>query len=394
MWSVNLVPIAFGLLVCVVDLGVWVWLTYRLAHGLSASPHLDDSSVGLCRVDAVVAMRNEADNVFGCVQSLLAQECVGRVIMVDDHSDDDTLSIAHQLAKSTSRLSVISLQDKEAWGKAEACWVGATHSDAEWLLFVDADTRLTPTVVGRALALAERRGVDALSILGGLRCSSVTSESFSSLNVGLLNAFVNAGDVNNPAKRSAYFAGSFILARRSKYLELGGHGAVRGEIVEDKALADLYKRKGLGILLCYAPHDVSTAWGGGRGDGVVASMVREITPSMASAGVLNSALFSVGMSMLHLAPYIGLALGFITTKPLDILFFSCSVGSILMALLFQTLSLRLTAGRMTSLPAYFIAFPLQVAAFWVGVYKVWRKKPVRWRGRIYRPVERLPKTVS
>ncbi|SRR5579875_265245 len=383
--DVLLATLYFALAVCAAGLVVWVSLTHRLIRGILASPKLPDSGHVWGTVDAVVAMRNESANVLGCVETLLSQRGVGKVIIVDDHSDDGTAELARSLAASQERVTVVSLEGEEQRGKADACWAGAKLSDAEWLLFVDADTRLKEGAVEGALGLALSRGVDALSILGSLRCSSSLGESFTALNVGLLNAFATLEDVNNSVKRLAYFAGSFVLTRRSKYVGLGGHSAVRGEIVEDKALAELYKKNGFRILLCYAPHAVSTAWGGGKGDGLVASMVREITPSMVSAGTFKSAVFSIGMSVLHLTPYLGLILGFIAPKPLDTVFLSCGATTLLVVLLFEALSLRTTGGRIRALPTYFAAFPLQIASFWVGVYKAWRGKPVKWRGRLYQP---------
>jgi|BEDMetMinimDraft_2_1075160.scaffolds.fasta_scaffold04399_3 hypothetical protein len=370
--------------VCSVGLIVWVTLTHRLARDILASPKLPDSRCIYCAVDAIVAVRNESANVFGCVNTLLSQKGVRKVIIVDDHSDDGTAELARSLAEPLRPVTVLSLEGGEL-GKADACWAGARLSDAEWLLFVDADTRLQEGVVEKALSLALQRGVDAVSILGSFRCSSILGEAFTALNVGLLNAFATLKDVNDTAKRTAYFAGSFILTRRSQYLALGGHSAVRCEIVEDKALAELYKKRGYRILLCYAPQAVSTVWGGGKGDGLVASMIREITPSMTSAGSLRSAAFSVGMSVLHLAPYLGLILGFTAPKPLGTLFFAFGVTTLLMVMLFEALSLRITGGSMKALPAYFAALPLQIASFWIGVYKAWRGKPVKWRGRLYQP---------
>jgi len=225
---------------------------HRLARDILASPKLPDSRCIYCAVDAIVAVRNESANVFGCVNTLLSQKGVRKVIIVDDHSDDGTAELARSLAEPLRPVTVLSLEGGEL-GKADACWAGARLSDAEWLLFVDADTRLQEGVVEKALSLALQRGVDAVSILGSFRCSSILGEAFTALNVGLLNAFATLKDVNDTAKRTAYFAGSFILSRRSQYLALGGHSAVRCEIVEDKALAELYKKRGYRILLCYAP---------------------------------------------------------------------------------------------------------------------------------------------
>jgi len=51
-----------------------------------------------------------------------------------------------------------------------------------------------------------------------------------------------------------------------------------------------------------------------------------------------------------------------------------------MVMLFEALSLRITGGSMKALPAYFAALPLQIASFWIGVYKAWRGKTCKVEG--------------
>lgn len=381
-WVAGLFALSLG----VVDLLAWATLAARLWGSLAASPRLEEVEPAVGEgVEAVVAMRNEEENVEGCVVGLLAQGCVRRVIVVDDHSTDQTLAKAKLLAQRDGRVEVVRLDDDSLGGKADACWVGAKRSEAPWLLFVDADTRVSPDTVGRALGLAQKCGADAVSLLGGLRCRTTLGCAFTALNNGMLNAFVSLRDVNDPAKRQAYFVGSFTLVRREKYFAVGGHGAVSGRIVEDKALGEIFKRRGFRVVLAYAPKHVSAAWG--ESDGVFASMVREITPFMAQAGKSRSAAFSFAMSVLHLAPYVALALAAtVAPQPLRPPLLLVGAGSLALALVFQALSAKISGIGWRAVPAYFGAMVVQIAAFWAGAYNVWRGRPVKWRGRLHRPL--------
>ena len=88
-------------------------------------------------VSVVVAFRNEGKNISALIHSLLAQtytKC--EFILVDDHSDDESLSIARSF--SDSRLKIISATD-EVIGKKAALKFGYESSSGEILFFTDAD---------------------------------------------------------------------------------------------------------------------------------------------------------------------------------------------------------------------------------------------------------------
>lgn len=87
----------------------------------------------------IVPFRNELAALPGLVSSLVGQKYEGQleIILVDDHSVDG----------STDLLDEIDLPDRVgiyhqipgSFGKKEALMLGVAHSNAEWLLFTDAD---------------------------------------------------------------------------------------------------------------------------------------------------------------------------------------------------------------------------------------------------------------
>ena len=68
----------------------------------------------------------------------------------------------------------------------------------------------------------------------------------------LLSSFL-LGDpfhsVNDSISKRAYAYGQYIVCRRSSYLATGGHQRVRDEIVEDHALARVFKENGYKICV-------------------------------------------------------------------------------------------------------------------------------------------------
>jgi glycosyltransferase involved in cell wall biosynthesis len=120
------------------------------------------------RLSVIVPVRNEADVLKPCLESLLAQSEADfavaedwELLVVDDGSTDGTRSIALGLAPVT----VLNAEPlKPGWtGKANAVWTAARRARGEWLLFTDADTIHAAGNLQRAIHEAERAQVVMLS---------------------------------------------------------------------------------------------------------------------------------------------------------------------------------------------------------------------------------------
>ena len=238
-------------------LGTTLWSERQL----SGAPRVTASARKAGRVLAIIPARNEERNIERAVGSLLvAAERYGpaSVLVVDDGSTDQTaerllaLRRTHPLA---SRLEVLHLEGElpEGWlGKPRACWAGAQAApaqDAEWLLFVDADTEASEELIERTVAGALETQADLLSIfphqeLGGVAERLIMPHLFYVLAVGF-----PWRAVNDPTSTLAIANGQCILVRRSAYEAVGGHRAVRGAIAEDKALAETVKGAGYRLHL-------------------------------------------------------------------------------------------------------------------------------------------------
>ena len=125
---------------------------------------------GCASTTVVVPVRNEAPRIRGLLESLLAQDHPSfEVLVVDDGSTDGTLDAARAAAAGDPRVRFLRLERRPpGWqGKLYALSIGARDARGEWLIFVDADKRLTRSTFLRALiAECEQRGVAAASALG------------------------------------------------------------------------------------------------------------------------------------------------------------------------------------------------------------------------------------
>jgi chlorobactene glucosyltransferase len=198
-------------------------------------------------VSVVIPARNEAATIARSVQSLLAQQYppdLLDIIVIDDHSTDATTSIVGRIAKHDPRVQVItSAPLPRGWtGKSHACWQGANAATGEWLLFVDADTVASPTLITHAVALADNNTIDCLSLYPRQELGGFWERVIMPITI---LAFLIGNDLRHtrdPRSIAAVAIGQCILVRRAAYLAIHGHAAVRSAMLEDIALARLFKR--------------------------------------------------------------------------------------------------------------------------------------------------------
>src|SRR5579875_1226788 len=201
-------------------------------------------------VSAIVPARNEALNIARAVRSLAAQLDLREIIVVNDDSEDKTAAILSGLQSTLPTLRVVSLNALPAgWlGKPHAVAEGARHARGDWLLFTDADVEHLPGSLRDLLDRAEREGADLLSVSPGQRTPAWWEKAVIPLVYVQLASLYRFDEVNDPASRAAAANGQYILIRRRAYEGVGGHQAVREEVLEDVALARRVKDAGGRIL--------------------------------------------------------------------------------------------------------------------------------------------------
>jgi len=232
-----------------------IWLILITAWGrfwrITTSP--TDLNLGsLPRVAVIIPARNEAEGIGKTLSSLLKQDYAGplRIFVVDDHSTDETAKVASAAGDNVTVLSSPALP--AGWtGKMWALEQGvkaATEFSAQYFLFTDADIVHAPKSVSRLLALAEDRRLDMVSMMVKLRCESFAERALMPAFVFFFFMLYPPEWVNNVRKKTAAAAGGDILVRTEALAKAGGVGAIRGELIDDCALARQIKRHG-GIWL-------------------------------------------------------------------------------------------------------------------------------------------------
>jgi hopene-associated glycosyltransferase HpnB len=225
--------------------GFW-WLPYRQAPSTARI-------VGRSVV-AVIPARDEAAVIGPAVASLLAQDYAGnlRIVVVDDQSSDGTAEMARAAAESAGapeRLTICRGRTlPPGWtGKLWAMHQGiatARPLRPDFLLLTDADIVHDCRNVRELVARSEGEGYDLVSLMVKLHCRSFWEKLLIPAFVFFFFKLYPPRWVADPARRTAGAAGGCMLIRTTTLERIGGIDSIRGEIIDDCALARRVKRVG------------------------------------------------------------------------------------------------------------------------------------------------------
>ncbi|MCZ6530539.1 MAG: glycosyltransferase [Chloroflexi bacterium] len=237
----------------------WLLVVVASTVGIMRMPNLppfDDSvEQGVAKVSVIIPARNEASNIEETVRRLLVQQDADlEIIVVNDRSTDETGAVLDRSSQDDQRVRAVHIESlPQGWvGKCHALHVAAAQARGEWILFIDADIRMTPQVIARALQAAGREAADHICLMPGQRESTALGKaSLLMLMLGMPDAFTKA----NRDRLGCGF-GAFNLVRAEALREIGGHEALRMEIVDDHQLGRLLYHAGKRTRGYFAGRDV------------------------------------------------------------------------------------------------------------------------------------------
>jgi hypothetical protein len=218
------------------------WALYQRAALKPVPARLPaESGAGDPPVSVIIPARNEAATIEACLEGARGQAYGDlHILVVDDRSEDGTAELVRRVARADPRVELVEGQAlPPGWmGKSWALQQGAQRARGEWLLFVDADTRLLPGAVAGAVDEARRRGVPVLSALTAQELHTPWERIVQPAVFAAIAEAMPVTLVNDPRfPHLAIANGQFLLVHRDAYRAIGGHAAVRGEIAEDAYFA-------------------------------------------------------------------------------------------------------------------------------------------------------------
>lgn len=249
------------------SLATWVYLTFfraqfwRIHESPQAQERVPEKPPDIL---ALIPARDEASSIADSVTSLLAQDYTGsiRVVVIDDNSSDGTAEIAKKAASEISqseKLTVISAEPlPRGWtGKIWALAEGLRQAGpitSDYILLTDADIVHSPDSVRELAGRAQSEGFDLVSLMVRLRCDSAAERSLIPAFLFFFFMLYPPAWVGDTRCETAAAAGGCILVSSQALRGIGGIAAIRGELIDDCALAKRVKQNGGRVFLGATAH--------------------------------------------------------------------------------------------------------------------------------------------
>ena len=217
-----------------------------LSTGISVRRGLQEPAVDEL-VSIIVPAHNEERVIATCLDSLLAQKWDRlQVIVVADRCSDATEAIVTERVERDDRVTLIRNTDcPESWaGKCHALRIGAEHAEGDMLAFIDADTEAHPDLLRAAVGEAKRRDTALLSLLTDLKSCHWFERCTQPVATMALMSLFPPDRVNRDDRARTFANGQFMLFDRDWYEEVGGHAAVKNDLLEDIAFAQVISKAG------------------------------------------------------------------------------------------------------------------------------------------------------
>jgi glycosyltransferase involved in cell wall biosynthesis len=238
------------------------WPRVELLKPTATKSDSTSNSQPTTSVSILIPARNEEHNLPALLESLMQQgPAVCEIIVLDDHSADNTSGVVLQYAKRDPRIKLLrGLPLPDGWfGKTWAGHQLAQVAHGEWLLSMDADTKLEPGAVNSMLTAASHWRVTYLSCWPRFELVTLVEKIF----LPMLN-FVTFTTFNWAIMFWRMFdpqaiisSGACMLMHRRAYDKIGGHASagIRNGLLEDHALARGFRQHGERAL-CLDGHDI------------------------------------------------------------------------------------------------------------------------------------------
>ena len=329
-------------------------------------------------VAVVIAARNEAEEIDGCLAALDRSTVRPReVVVVDGASTDGT----PDRAAAHAGVRVIREPPLPAgWvGKNWGCHLGSKATTAPWMLFLDADVRIHPRALAAALGWAAKDRADLVSFGARIEMRGFWERVVMPFYTQMTLTYFRAPRTNRAGSRAAVANGQFYLIRRDAYDAVGGHAAMAGAVIEDIELARRLRAAGRTLRLGWAPQLVVTRMYRDRHE-MFEGILKTAHDTRFSLG--RQLAFFVGLVGFFLLPLallpVGLWLGSFVVTALGALLWVALFGK--HAVFSRAVGSSARAGLLFPVA---VGFYLAVVATSIG--RGVRRRPTEWKGRSYAP---------
>ncbi len=361
-------------------LSLWNGFLFR-APPLGGASCLEDPT-RLMPISVLIPARNEEDSIRACLVSVLASRGVElEVVVLDDHSGDNTADIVRTIASTDPRVRLETAPPlPDGWcGKQHACFVLATHARFPVLTFLDADVRLTPDALVRMAAFREQSGADLVSGFPRQETGTLLEKLVIPLIQWLLMGYLPM--IGMRWTRMVGFGvgcGQWFLTTRTAYDGVGGHGAVRSSLHDGLTLPRAYRRAGFHTDIADAT-DLATCRMYRSARDVWFGLVKNAREGMAATTQIG--FWTLILFCGQILPFLIVAITSLESTPR-----ACGTESIGLAACVLAIGIRIcVAGRFRQSWLGALLHPIGVLILlgiqWFAAYRAAVGRPVGWKGR-------------
>ncbi|XOV93662.1 MAG: glycosyltransferase [Bacteroidota bacterium] len=175
-----------------------------------------------CTFSVLIPVRNEAQNIINLLKDLESQDYPFKyfeVIIIDDHSEDETMALVNEYI-SDSSLNIQILQLKDQVGKKAAITSGIQEAKNEYILATDGDCRL-PTSWIRSFASRYEQSDSPNMIVAPVLMEA--TDLFTSIQLMEFSALIGFGGSSLQMGTAATCNGANISYKKSIFNEVEGY---------------------------------------------------------------------------------------------------------------------------------------------------------------------------
>jgi glycosyltransferase involved in cell wall biosynthesis len=380
---------------------MWIVLIKSMLKTFHESPFLDKfekKEHEKPKVSIILPARNEEKFIEKCLDSLIKQDYDNyEIVTINDSSKDSTGDIIKKYSEKFPKVVFVDARPKpDGWmGKNWACIEGYKKASGDLLLFTDADTIHTSSVISLAVSHLLSLELDVLTVIPRMLClDKITKITLPMISTFLHTRF-SALRVNDTSKNTGYFFGSFFIIKKSTYDSVGTHEGVKGELVEDGALGKKVKESGFKMRMVRGEHLVDAVWA--RDMHTLWNALKRLMISfyLQNAKMAVASFFGVLFLLFMAFPILGYSIIFFNSTDSFLMLFAISctasilvyIGGVLDAT--KGLDLKIKYSLFAPVGSFIV-----VCGFLAGLTQAESKTALSWRGRTYNMKGQSQKSIN
>jgi len=365
------------LFLSIIALFIWTFIFLAPYHPWSTKESFEPSKTLFPqgeKIDVLIPARNEEDCIGKLLTDLKCQNCLNKIIIIDDQSSDLTADVARS-SGLRNLLIVNGTEPPNDWtGKVWALEQGLKYVTEEHVILLDADISLKENTIDSLLEKLKNENLTLLSIMATLKMKSLWDYMLIPTFIYFFKLLYPFALVNNPKSKVAAAAGGVILLKTRAIRDIGGFSSIKNVLIDDCNLAKKIKNSGgttwLGLSKAIRTrrpyYHLKHIW----------NMVARTAFSQLKYSSLLLLLCTKCMITLYLAPILGLF-----SSSIPIVVFS----SITIILMIWTFIPTLKYYQINL--AWSVLLPVNATLFllmtWTSACRYWNGEKSKWKDRTY-----------